>query len=85
MNKNPKDLSKIIRIEVLDLPEHYEPNEGEYEVRIGSSPKEPAYYDIITLDRWLRKICPNIAIEILDRLQNFRLAYLNLGNGEITS
>lgn len=85
---NPKpivNLDQVIKIEVLELPQHREVGEGEYELRYAHRPKEPMYHDIMSLKRLLDDIWPAECENILDRLQNFQKAYLNLGTGEITS
>jgi hypothetical protein len=79
------DPSVIVKIEVIELPSELEKNEGLYEMRLGSNPKKPVYYDIIDMKKELEKLMPNKGDDIIDRLQNFRKAYLNLKTGEITS
>jgi len=84
-NLKPADPNKIIRIEVIDLPTQYEKGEGEYEVRLGSAPKDKLYHDLFSLEKWLNEIWPERTDDILSRLQNFRKAFINLGTGEITT
>jgi hypothetical protein len=64
---------------------HYEPGEGHYELRWGHKPKDYELHDLFSLERALKKLMPKRVDDILCRLQNFRLAYLNLATGEITS
>lgn len=87
MARPPQDPAKVIRIEMLEAPLEYEKGEGEYEVRLGSNPKEKVYHDLFSLERWIKTLdqwkprCD----DILSRLQNFRVAYLNGQTGEITT
>lgn len=81
----PVDPSRVVKIEVIELPAHYEPGEGHYELRWGHDPDNYELHDLFSLERYLKKLMPERAQDILDRLQNFRLAYLNLATGEITS
>ncbi len=88
MGWNPKPVrnrSQVIRIEMLEAPEHREVGQGEYELKYADKPKEPIYHDIMSLLRFLTKIWPEQAEHILDRLQNFRKVFINLDTGEITS
>ena len=85
INPRPVDPSKIVKIEALELPQHYEAGEGEYELRWANKPKEVERHDLFSLTRALKKIMPSRVDDILSRLQNFRLAYLNLETGEITT
>lgn len=87
MPHRPKavDPSRIVKIDVLELPEHYEPGEGQYELRWGHKPDDYELHDLFSLERYLKELMPERVSDILDRLQNFRLAYLNLATGEITS
>ena len=75
----------IIRIVVIDLPDEKEVGEGKYEYRTGINPKSPVYFDVIGLEEQLNKVLPGHAESLLDRLQNFRRAYINVSTGEITS
>lgn len=84
-NTPVKDLSKVIKIDVLSFPEHLESGEGEYEVKFGNRPTESEYHDIMSMTKFLNKLWPERADDILSRLQNFGKAYLNLERGEITS
>jgi hypothetical protein len=84
-NHKPVDPSKVVKIECHDLPMHREVGEGDYELRWADKPKEVMYHDIMSLARELKKIMPSRVEDILDRLQNFKIAYLNLATGEITS
>lgn len=74
-----------MKIEALELPSHYEAGEGEYEIRWGNNPKEPEYHDLFSLERLLKEVWPDRCQDILDRLQNFKKAFLNLESGEIQS
>lgn len=84
-NFKPIDPEKVVKIDCLELPQHYEPDEGEYELRWGHKPDEYELHDLLSLERALKKIMPTRVDDILIRLQNFRRAYLNLASGEITS
>jgi len=84
-NPRPPDPNKVIRIEMLEAPTQYEVGEGEYEVRFANDPKNPYYHDMLSLERWLNEIWPERTDDILNRLQNFKKAFLNLGTGEITT
>lgn len=87
MARPPQDPSKVIRIEMLEAPTEYEKDEGEYEVRLGSAPNEKVYHDLLSLDKWLKSL-PQWAHrhdDILSRLQNFSICYLNGQTGEITT
>ena len=79
------DPSRIVKIDALELPMHYEAGEGHYELRWGHKPDDYELHDLFSLERLLKKLMPARVADILDRLQNFRLAYLNLATGEITS
>jgi hypothetical protein len=86
INPRPvKDPSKVVKIECLDLPERREKHEGYYRLRWAHKPKDIEFHDIISLGMALKSIMPDRAEDILDRLQNFRIAYLNLATGEISS
>jgi hypothetical protein len=85
MGRPAQDPAKVIRIEMIEVPVEYEKGEGEYEVRRGDDPKDIVYHDLFSLEKWLRTIWPQRADDILNRLQNFRIAYLNLQTGEITT
>lgn len=85
MGRPAQDPSKVIRIEMLEAPVEYEKGEGEYEVRRGDDPKNSVYHDLLSLEKWLKTIWPQRTTDILDRLQNFGIAYLNLQTGEITT
>lgn len=79
------DPSRIVKIDALELPMHYEAGEGHYELRWGHKPDDYELHDLFSLERLLKKLMPARVADILDWLQNFRLAYLNLATGEITS
>jgi len=79
------DPSKVLKIEVLDLPENYEVGEGQYDLRWANNPDNYELHDLLSLERALKGIIPKRVDDILCRLQNFRVAYLNLATGEITS
>lgn len=64
---------------------HREPGEGEYEVRWGHTPKEYELHDLFSLERLLKTLMPKRVDDIVTRIQNFKIAYLNLNTGEITS
>jgi hypothetical protein len=81
----PVDPAKVVKIECLELPAHFAEDEGVYEVRWGHRPKDYEMHDIVTLKKAVLKLMPDRVDDILDRLQNFRMAYLNLATGEITS
>ena len=81
----PVDPSKVVKIECFELPTHRRPNEGEYELRWGHKPKDVEYHDIMSLYKALQELWPERAEDILNRLQNFRKAFLNLATGEVTS
>jgi len=70
---------------MVEEPTEYEKGEGEYEVRMGNDPKNKVYHDLFSLEKWLKTIWPQRVDDILNRLQNFRIAYLNLQTGEITT
>ena len=82
--KKKIDLKKIIRIEVVEKPLTYESGSGLYDVRIGDSPNDILYHDIISLKKWLDEIWAEKSDRILDMLQNFNAVILNLQSGEIT-
>lgn len=84
-NPKPVDPSRIVKIDVLELPMHYEAGEGHYELRWGHTPNDFELHDLFSLERALKKLMPARVDDILSRLQNFQLAYLNLATGEITS
>lgn len=84
-NIKPPDPSKVVRIEAIELPMHYESGEGEYELRWGHTPENYELHDLFSLERYLKRIIPSRVDDILARLQNFKLAYLNLATGEISS
>lgn len=79
---NPADVIKIV---VIELPEAREFGEGLYDLRRGSEPKKPNYYDILGLLKVLSKELPGMEEGIVDRLQNFRKAYINIRTKEVTS
>lgn len=79
---NPED---VVKISVIELPTEFEKGEGLYDLRYGNNPKKPIYYDVIDIKKELEKLVKSRAEDILDRLQNFRKAYINLKTGEITS
>ena len=84
--KQVDDLSKLIKIECLELPEHLEKDEGYYELRFANDVDNWESHDIITLRKRLAGLQTRQTVdEILDYLQNFRLAYLNLATGEMSS
>jgi hypothetical protein len=85
MNHRPVNPAKIVRIECFELPEHREPGEGEYELRMGDKPEDYELHDLFSLERALKKLMPGRVDDIVTRLQNFRKAFLNLETGEITS
>lgn len=72
-------------VECHDLPTELAPDHGDYELKWGHKPDEPYYHDIISLKRELKGLIPDRVDDILDRLQNFRIAYINLATGEIYS
>jgi hypothetical protein len=84
-NHRPVDPAKVVKIEAIDLPTEYGPGHGYYELRRAHEPDNYEAHDVMSLDRVLKKLIPERAADILDRLQNFRLAYINLATGEITS
>lgn len=84
-NIRPVDPKHIIKIEVLELPLHYEANQGQYELRHGDTPDIYHLHDLFSLERTLKDIMPTRVDDILCHLQNFRVAYLNVDTGEITS
>lgn len=81
----PANPEKVVKIECLDLPEHFEKDEGYYELRWAHKPKDVETHDIITIKKAIQKLMPSRTDDILDRLQNFQVAYLNLETGEISS
>ena len=84
-NYKPVDPKHIIKIEVLELPQVYEVNEGQYELRYGNTPDNYELHDLFSLEKSLKDIMPKRVDDILCRLQNFRVAYLNTESGEIPS
>lgn len=81
----PVDPTKVVKIDVLELPEDYEVGEGQYELRWAHTPDNYELHDLFSLERALKSIMPKRVDDILCRLQNFKVAYLNLATGEITS
>lgn len=72
-------------IECHELPVELACDQGDYELRWGNDPEKSFYHDIISLKRELKSLIPKRVDDILDRLQNFRIAYINLATGEIYS
>lgn len=81
----PKDPSKVFMIECLEPPSHREKGEGDYEFRWGDKPDEVMYHDIMSLRKELTSLIPERTEDLMDYLQNFRVAYVNLDTGEIFS
>jgi len=81
----PVDPKYIIKIDVLELPQVYAAGEGQYELRQADTPDKYELHDLFSLKRTLKTIMPKRVDDILCRLQNFRVAYLNVATGEITS
>lgn len=79
------DPSKVYRIEMVEEPDHFEADEGSYEVKRADKPDEIDYYDIISLHKELTNLWPEKAESIIDRIQNFRVVYIDLKFLEITS
>lgn len=79
------DPTRVVRIETIELPLSRESEEGIYELQWGHKPDEIESHDLLSLERALKKIMPTRVDDILSRLQNFKLAYLNLLTGEISS
>jgi len=84
--KKDIDPSRIIKIEVLELPKLFEEDEGIYELRYGNTPNECQTFDIVELEKELKYIeeIKDRSEFILDHLQNFRKVYINLDTREIT-
>lgn len=73
----------VIRIVVIELPEQFKSGEGLYEWRFMT---DKHLMDVVTLQKELSRTYDRMQVErILDRLYNFRKAYLNLHTGEISS
>lgn len=81
----PVDPRHIIKIEVLELPTVYEAGQGQYDLRKADTPDNYELHDLFSLERELKRVMPKRVDDILCRLQNFRVAYLNTESGEITS
>jgi hypothetical protein len=84
-NYKPVDPSKVVKIECFELPQHREPNEGEYELRWANRPEEFELHDLFSLERELKNIMPDRIDDIVTRIQNFRVVYINMQTGEITT
>lgn len=84
-NPRPADPAKVFMIECHDLPTEFAKDHGDYEFKWGNKPEEIYYHDVVSLKKELTKLVPDQVDDILDRLQNFRLAYVNLETGEIFS
>lgn len=84
-NLRPVDPRHVVKIEVIELPLHYEQDEGQYELRYGNTPDIYELHDLLSLERTLKVLMPKRVDDILCRLQNFRVTYLNVRTGEITS
>ncbi len=72
----------IIRIVLLDPPEHYRKGEGIYEWR---HMDDKFYVDIIDAEKEINDVMPGRGEAILDRLQNFKKVFLNTATGEVTT
>jgi len=81
----PVDPSRVVKIQAHELPMHFEPEEGDYDLRFAHDKDTLEHHDIITLSKRLTTLMPGREDDILSRLQNFRVAYLNLDTGEIGS
>lgn len=84
-NYKPVDPKYAVKIRCLEKPKEKISGDGYYDLRWGDRPKEANYYDVITLPKELDKLMPKRTDDIMDRLQNFAVVYLNLKTGEITS
>jgi len=72
----------IIRVEMIDRPEVDEPGEGLYEWRHLSNRFS---LDLRTLRNEIEKVMPGRSEEISDRIFNFRIVYMNLRTGEVST
>jgi hypothetical protein len=79
------DLSRVMKIEALELPKVVEEFEGIYEIRYADNPKDYQTFDIIDLRKEISSIkeLKDKTDFILDHLQNFKVIYINLDTREI--
>ncbi len=83
----PPKKEDIVRIEMIVAPEQREKGEGLYEYRHMS---DRYTLDIFDLERDLAKLKHDFKMngtpeQVLDRLQNFKMVYINLGTGEVST
>jgi hypothetical protein len=78
------DPADVIKIVMVHKPEERELGEGLYDLRFGTDPKEPHYFDIIGLEKELKRHLPGMQEDIIDRLYNFRQVYINKKTREVT-
>ena len=80
----PVKKEDIIRIEMIDKPHEFGKGHGLYEWRYCSKKFTLDIFDlkreIETLDKFKK-----LSERILDRIYNFRVIYLNIRTGEVTS
>ena len=86
-NPKPANPDAVYKIKVLELPTQFESGEGLYEFRHASDPKNYELHDIITLKLKLIQMFRSsfVAEQMLDRLQNFKVLYINRETGETSS
>lgn len=72
----------VIRIDVVELPEKREKDEGLFRWRHMT---DDFYVDIMDLIKELKKVSPEHHERLLDRVHNFRKLYINLATGETST
>ncbi len=81
MKKVPRK-EDVIRIVMLDPPEHYARGEGIYEWRYMD---DKFYVDIIDVEKEINNVMPGRGEAVLDRIQNFGKVFLNIATNEVTT
>lgn len=70
-------------MEVVETPQELKKGEGLYEIRYMA---DRYYLDVFDLMKKIEKDwLPNMSEQLIDRLHNFRVIYLNLHTKEVTS
>lgn len=78
----PPKREDIVRVVMVEKHERLEKGEGLFEVRYMD---EKFYLDSVDCIMYMEDKIPNMGVQLMDRLYNFKRLYLNLRTGEITT
>lgn len=83
----PVHKSDFVRVEQLIAPESRDKNEGLYEIRTTRPDDRGITMDVLDLLKEFESypVLKGKSEQLLDRIYNFKILYLNIRTGEVTS